>query len=189
MATVKRMRVDLTGSPVVGASVMTLYMTGTTAAGWPAAVKTWLTGLVASVPSGLNFVVPNSGDELDAATGSLTGVWTAAGGGTVTGTGGGSFVLGTGFRVVWNTAGIVNGRRVRGSTFIVPIASGNFTGSGALDDTFVANQQAAANTLLTSAPPNMVVWSRPTATRLGSAIAITSASVPDKVSWLRSRRS
>src|SRR4051812_13521118 len=104
MTTLKRMRVELTGSPVVGDSVMTFYAVAGTAAGWPAAVKTFLSTLVASVPSGLNFVVPTSGNELQAETGTLTGVWSATGGGTVTGTGGGSFVLGTGARVVWNTA-------------------------------------------------------------------------------------
>jgi hypothetical protein len=136
----------------------------------------------------LAVTVPNSGDTIDVATGDINGVWTGSGGGTVGFGGSGDFAQGVGARIKWNTAGIVAGRRVRGSTFMVPLVGGTFSASGALDSSFVTDLTAAATTFLASASSTLEIFSRPKGTRVGTSHTVTSASVPNAVSWLRSRR-
>jgi hypothetical protein len=142
--------------------------------------------------------VPNDLEVIEDTTGELVGAITGTGGGTGTGTGGTSYVMGTGVRCVWNTAGFVGGRHVRGTTFLVPVTQGNFEGDGQVTAGFRTTVLSAAGTLLASGSWEPMVFSRPVAAdpdatppiagRDGSSHAITSASCPDKVSWLRSRR-
>lgn len=197
MATLYRLRVDLSGSAVVGQSVMTFYSLSATS-GLPAATKTWLDALKANFPPSLVFTVPNGGDSIDDSTGQLTGVWSQGTGGTVTGTGVGGFLQGTGVRIVWNTNGITGGRRVKGSTFLVPLMGTDFDSSGRLQPTSLTALQGPTTTFLTGQSPNLVVWSRPVAAhvkngvsvpaRSGSSSPILSYTIPTFVSTLRSRR-
>ena len=97
----------------------------------------------------------------------------------------------TGGVVTWRTAGVKNGRRVRGRTFLVPLASSAFENDGTLSAASLTTLQGAAigmrdNTGIS----NPVVWSRPSAVGAtdGSAHWIMSASVPDMGAVLRSRR-
>ena len=48
------------------------------------------------------------------------------------GSGQGGFAAGVGARVVWETGAVRNGRRVRGSTFVVPIWSSAYETNGTL---------------------------------------------------------
>lgn len=188
MADIIRLRAVLAGSAVPGGGVSTFYTSAASFSGMPGAVKAFYTSLVASCPSSLSVTVPNTADVIDVATGTITGSVTTTGGGTVTMTGGGAYVMGTGARVTWVTTGIVNGRRVRGTTFVVPITSGNFEGDGQIAAGFLSGLQGYADTLRAAIPADMVVWSRPTTTRAGSISSVVGAQIPDKVSWLRTRR-
>lgn len=98
------------------------------------------------------------------------------------------FALGVGARVVWNTSGIFGGRRVRGSTFIVPLTIGSYEGAGQITAGVIATMQGAANTLAGFGPDGMFIWSRPQPGTPGEAQTVTGAIAPDRVSWLRSRR-
>lgn len=102
-----------------------------------------------------------------------------------------SYSAATGAVVTWRTSGVRNGRRVRGRTFIVPAGYVTLQTDGTLTPEAVANYQAAANGLLApNADRSFVVWARPTAVGAADGIAhkVISATVPDKVAVLKSRR-
>lgn len=198
MTNIERVRVALSGSPIVGPGVLTLYMaSGTAAAGQPA-VKTWISNVVQYMAGGVVATVPNTGDVIDDATGALTGGWSAGTVGTYTATDSTGFVGGVGARIKWNTAGVVNGHRVTGSTFIVPIAKSKLTASGGIDTTALAGLATTANTMLGTSGVNFGVWSRPRAARTvggvtipaapGEFVGIASATLAPALTWLRSRR-
>lgn len=187
MAILDRIRCTWTGTGVIGPAVTTFYGDLATALALSDLV-TFFNGCAAFIPIGTTVTVPSSGDRIDDATGDLAGVWADAGGGAVVGSGSGSFALGVGARIVWNTAGTFGGRRVRGSSFIVPLVTAAYDGPGALTATAVTQLQNSASALVTAAAPGLLVWSRPKLTVPGESNAVTSATTPDRVSWLRSRR-
>jgi hypothetical protein len=188
MATIYRLRAEWGGNGVVGPGLSTFYFS-TTSSGAADAVETFFTSLNPVLfPAGLTINVPSSGDAISDATGELTGTWSEPGtGGIITGTGTGDYALGVGMRVVWQTSNVFRGRRVRGATFICPIMGAIFAANGTLDDATVASASAAANTMVTGGV-EFLVWSRPGAGYSGVSNIIDTGFVPDKVSWLRSRR-
>jgi hypothetical protein len=153
-----------------------------------AAVYTFFNSIKALFPAPLSWEIPNSGDTIESMNGNLIGEWTGAGGGTVNAVNAAAFAAGCGTRVVWNTASIVGGRRVRGSTFLVPLLAATYDGTGTIVNGDVATIAAAAGVL--SAPAGMVIWHRPTPSdpNGGLALPVTGSGVPDRVSTLRSRR-
>lgn len=182
-----RMRVTLSGSAVVGASVLTLY-SNATGSGLPAATKTWLDASKANFPSSLVFTIPNGGDLINEATGALTGSWSDGGGGTVTGTGVGGFAIGVGARVKWTTSGITAGRRVRGTTFLVPLMGGSFETDGRLRAATITSLDTPLQAFLTGMAGHLTIWSRPVPGRAGTHHDVTAAVIPNNPSTLRSRR-
>lgn len=117
-----------------------------------------------------------------ASTGTATGTWAAACGGSIQ----------------WDTGQIQNGRRVRGRTFIVPMAVNAYEDDGTLTSTAVSTMTTASGEISTFVGPNAAntfqVWGRPrdaTETqpaKPASLAQITGASVSDKVAILRGRR-
>jgi hypothetical protein len=89
--------------------------------------------------------------------------------------------------VRWQTSGIVNGRRVKGRTFLVPLINTTY-GSGVIGAGTVSAIQSAADTFVASAGADMRIWHRPTAGAGGIAYPITAAVVPNLATVLRSRR-
>lgn len=144
--------------------------------------------LTGEIPAGTTVTIPSGGDLIDEATGQLTGVWGTSGSTQHTGTAQGGFAAGVGARVVWETGAIRNGRRVRGSTFVVPIWSSAYDNGGTLQSTTIASLEDAIGAMLAQVPTQMRIWSRPTNGSGGAALAVVGGSAPDKVSWLRSRR-
>lgn len=185
--TIARVRCEWAGTGVVGPALSTFYFSGSMT-GIPAAVKTFFDSIGNQIPSGTSITTPSNGDELDEATGELTGAWTASGGGTTSCTGAGVFAAGAGLRVRWNTANVFLGRRVRGSTFIVPIVAAAYDSNGTIQGATVTQVGNAATALVTAGAGGLRVWSRPNALGQYALSAVTSATVPDKVSTLRSRR-
>jgi hypothetical protein len=91
----------------------------------------------------------------------------------------------------WRTDGVRNGRRVRGRTFLVPIANENFAVDGTLDNTKQASILSAAVALADSTgTPDLGVWARPTSPGAtdGAWWLVKAATVPDMAAVLRSRR-
>ena len=187
MPNLARVRVTWTGSPVVGGGLSTFYF-DEAHEGYVADLVAFFDAIDGGFPIGLSISVPGSGDLIDVATGELSGTWTELGAQTIPGTNNGNFVQGTGARVVWNTDGITNGRRVKGSTFLAPIAAANFEGSSALTAGFIGTIQTAATALVAASGTSMRIYTQPRPGTTGAQSTVTSATVPDKTSWLRSRR-
>lgn len=188
MASIARLRVDWAGNGIVGPGLSTFYFDPSNT-GAADAVHDFFEALNPVLfPSGLTITVPSSGDIITDLTGELSGTWSDPGtGGVTTGTAVGDYALGVGMRVKWTTSTIFRGHRVKGSTFIVPIMGAIFDGTGTIDNATVTSASAAAAAMLT-AGVDFKIWSRPGEGYSGSSSNITGGSVPDKVSWLRTRR-
>ena len=188
MPNLHRVRVAISGGGVVGGGLTTFYVDELTGLPDPADFGAFFDSLKGLIPDQVNFNVPSTGDTIDAATGQLMGTWTNGTPQNVGGTSGADFAAGVGARIVWETGVVRGGRRVRGSTFIVPLASTNLDPDGTWNPTAVTVPiKAAADVLLGRAVPP-VVWSRPRTGLGGASVGITSSRVPVQVSWLRSRR-
>jgi len=139
-------------------------------------------------PSSVAWSVPSSGDQIDPTTGTLVGGWSGSGGGSVTGTGGsGPYAAGVGAHVLWKSNDVVNGRRVRGGTFLVPLLGSTYDSQGTIDNGNRAVLEAASNDLRVT--DVCVIWHRPSpGGSNGSIHDIDAAQVPDAVSTLRTRR-
>lgn len=187
MANLARVRVEWSGTPVVGGGLSTFYFREE-GSGWTAALSNFFDGIKGVFPSLLVWRIQGSGDLIDEVSGALSGTWTEGLDLTVSATGVGQYPLGVGARVVWNTNGLTNGRRVKGSMYLAPLLSGQFEGSAALVPALVTLLNTEANDLADSLDYTMGIWTQAKAGAGGKFQAVDSASVPDKVSWLRSRR-
>lgn len=185
MTDLRRYEVSFGGSAVVGPGVSVFY-SDSPSAGVAAALRTFYNSISDELGQGLSVNYPSSGDVIDDATGTVVGAWTespqsATGGNISDGP-----VMGVGARIEWLTGFIADGRAIRGRTFIVPLARSRFDGAGMLTPACVTTLQAAANALIAST--DLRIWRRPKTGRPGTSATVTSALVPDQVSWLRSRR-
>jgi hypothetical protein len=185
MPTIKKVPVLWSGGTgLPGYSVFYGFFTGDPTGG----LNTFFTALKGYVPQTISWQIPNAGDTIDDATGTINGAWTGTGGGTITATNINAYAAGTGGYVRWNTPNIVAGRRLKGRTFLCPLATGAYQSDGTIEPTSLAAIQAAATTL--AAAGTLVVWHRPSSPGAsdGESHLITSAQAPDKVTSLRSRR-
>jgi hypothetical protein len=197
MPTINRVRVAWSNFP--GApGLSTFYLAdGTTDV---TAIKTFFTAVGVLIPNGTTFQIPNSGDQIDPGTGKLTGTWTGTGGGsfTSTATAGAAFSGSSGAMVRWVTGAVVDGHRLVGRTYLVPLVGTNYDANGSLSSTAQTTIQNAANALVTSYAQNILVYHKhvdsdpdatpPVAGSPGVTSGITSAIVPDLAVVLRSRR-
>lgn len=110
------------------------------------------------------------------------------GSGTSSGTGSGGYSAASGAVVTWNTAGVRNGRRVRGRTFVVPLVGIAYQSDGTLTTQALTALNAGADAIVGAGfDSGFGVWSRP---RNGSGLFFeaTGHRIVDKVAVLRSRR-
>lgn len=173
-----------------GTGVSTMYFDAEVEAAPPtAAIRTFWDSLKTLVPDAVTFQVQGAGDTIDAATGVLTAGWSTSTPATVTGTGGSLHSAPTGGLIHWETGTVIAGRRLRGSTFIVPLVNLNYDGSGTLTSGCIGTLGSAAGVLIGATGADMVVWHRPEKGGSDGGVAVvTTASVPDKAMVLRSRR-
>lgn len=156
--------------------------------------------LTPRMPPQVHLHFPPAGDIISAETGQLTGAWSDVPLGDLVGTdGGGNYAAPAGACLTWNTASILDGTRVKGRTFIVPLSNTQYD-DGSLSAASLAVLTNAANAFVAaSAPDNFVVWHRPypgrpagvlpaRAAHPGAAASVTSSSVRDTVAILTSRR-
>lgn len=185
--TIREVVIDWSGSGVVGPGASVLHFRDV-ANGAPGDLVTLFNTLKGGIPAGTQIVIPTSGQTLDETTGQVNGAWSESGGTTLAASGSSSFVQGVGARIVWMTGATINGRVHRGSTFIVPISNDQFAGAGALADTLVSTWNTAVAAFVAAQAGNFVIWRRPRAGSFSAISDVSSGFVPDKVSWLRSRR-
>lgn len=188
MASISRLRVAWSGNVVVGPGLSTFYFATGSPTNAPSVVTTFFTAIRSMFPAGLTWTVPDGGDLIEESSGSLTGTWTGDAGGTVTSSSTGNFAQGVGARVSWMTDAIRGGRRVRGTTFLVPLRSSQWDDQGTLDSAGVTTLSDAANALMANADWNLLVWSRPRPGLSGLGVPVARVEIPDKISWLRSRK-
>jgi hypothetical protein len=175
--------------------VSTFYLNAAASYPDPAiALHTFFSSIASQLPTGVQITFPNVTDTLDAETGKLLSSGTSAGAGSVAGGGGGTFAAPTGVLVKWFTADIVNGHRVHGRTFLVPIMSGG-ANNGVPGGTQITAVTNAASALLAAWGAAAIVWARPfkdklgvKPPRVGSMHVITGLNVPPEFVVLRSRR-
>lgn len=187
MPTLNRVVCEWTGSVVTGGGISTFYFADA-ATGYVADLLTLFDSIKSWLPTGGGFDVPGTGDRLDAATGDLVGAWTDGTAGGVGFSGGAEHAAGVGCRIAWGTGTFANGRRVRGSTFLVPLTRTAYDNNGTLTSGALEALQDAVDTFMGGAGADLVIWSRPVGGAGGGTAPVTSGTVVDKVSWLRSRR-
>lgn len=142
-----------------------------------------------NLPLGITLTFPTSLDVMEDETGQLLFTVPVTTPGPLTGGDAGVYAAPAGVVVTWRTAGVVNGHRVQGRTFLVPIGLTGLQADGTPKDTFVSQVLGAAAGLI-SATPEFVIWHRPTSPGAsnGSAHTVLAPSVHDTIAMLTSRR-
>jgi len=133
---------------------------------------------------------PNALQRYDTGTGELEAELAIASQTVTAGTGTGNFSSATGACVSWSTVGIVNGRKVRGRTFIVPMSAGSYDTDGTLTSAaLTAINTGATGLVAPTIDLPLAVWARPTPGGSdGAAYDVTTYKVRDRTAVLRSRR-
>lgn len=197
MAIINRVRVTLTGFQG-GPGMSTFYCLDP--ATFLPLLRVFYDTIKDDFPSVVTINFPSSGDILDSVSGQLTGTWVATAPALVQGVYTGAYSAPTGAVVNWATGSIINGHRVVGRTFLVPMGGTVFENDGTINPAARNGMAAAAAALIASASSNFVIWSRPRAAvpsppvkapvtaRAGGHVPVTGYLVPDLAAVLRSRR-
>lgn len=187
MSTLEKVAVSWNGFPG-GPGVSIFYFRSASTA--RPALGTFLTAIKYLIPDNVTLSIPNVGDQIDVATGRIVGTWTDGTPITVVGSGSsGSYAAASGASVRWLTTGVINGHRVNGRTYFVPLSALAYD-NGTLLGTAQTAFQSAASAFIADAGVEMEIVHRPT-TKGGSDGAshiVTSAVVRDKQVVLTSRR-
>ena len=83
---------------------------------------------------------------------------------------------------------MTNNRRVRGSTFVVPLHGSSYDVDGTLTSSVASGLASNASTFVAATQSDFVIWTRPRPGVVGKSSGVTGSSAPDKISTLRSRR-
>lgn len=154
-------------------------------------VRAFFNAITGYIPNEVTIAFDTEVTTMDTATGQLTGSIPVTAPPTVTGDDTGPWAGGSGFRVVWATGAIVAGRRVRGSTFLVPAAGQDFTTGGVPSSAARSAINSAAQTLIDAGAGDsaeLQVWSRPRPGRPGSVHNVVSATLSPLPATLRGRK-
>lgn len=197
MTNISRVRVAFTGFP--GApGVMTLYTLDT--ATFCDSLQTLLGFIMSWMPLDVTAQIETSGDVINDATGTLVDTWFSDPQAPITGAQGGAYAAPAGALIEWLTDQILDGRRLRGKNFVVPIAASLYETDGTLADANAATLLGGCNDFIAAQSSSFVIWHRPfagsaavgtrpaRAAHAGGHGLVTACRVPDKVVVLRSRR-
>lgn len=151
--------------------------------------RTFLSTIAAHTPTIANYACQSTCQTFTDA-GVLTGeVAVSVLPAVINGSAAGAYVGGAGAVVYWLTGAINGGHKVKGRTYLVPLAATAFQSDGTLASALVTSLQTAANTFAASTPAP-VVNSR----KLGQAdrgdqtTILSGAQVKDRSAFLRTRR-
>jgi hypothetical protein len=157
--------------------------------------KAFFDAIVGAFPASIKVTVAASGNIIDDATGTLTGQWSGGSAVTTQMAGGVStYSPATGPYVRWTSSTVLDGRIVKGRTFLVPTSTNSYGSDGTIVSSTLTVLQNAASALVSSHAGDLVLWHRPrkasagVAARPGGHAVVTGATVPTKVGVLRSRR-
>jgi hypothetical protein len=156
-----------------------------------ARVQAYITSVRTVVAAGVLMNVQQQVDQIDPATGNLVGGFTTPLGSGQTGSGSASFAP-TGSAVLGQllTAVVIDGRRVRGRTFMPPTGASQLLGTGDPSNGTRSTLTTALGLLGTTivTPLTNVVWHRPRGGSGGSQVAVNGYAAWSKMAVLRSRR-
>lgn len=198
-------RVEISWSiPNAGPSVSVMHFqdgpSAQSAADLLADIRPFFIAAQGYLPNDVTISFPSEIAHLNIATGELESVEPVVPPASVTGTVSGAWAGGSGGRVVWGTNNIHVGRRVRGTTFLVPLAGSAFGTDGRMTGPFTTAMTTAGNALIAAAEAGntrLSVYSRPvrpssvppiTVGRPGALFSVVSASVPGVAASLRGRK-
>lgn len=162
------------------------------------AMRTFWDAVKAYMPDELVLTVQPVVDQYDPAGGTLVGTITAVTAPTaVQGTSAAVYSMASGIKANLQTNNIRNGRRVRGSIYIVPAASGAMNALGSVASATRTAINAAGATMIASLAAvnlNLIVWGRPlramdgTLIRTGTVNYVQAMDTNEKSAVLRGRR-
>lgn len=137
---------------------------------------------------GVGYTVRQTGKNLNTVTGQQTAQWTHATSYTGDTTNTDPVVPDASQALIrWNTSTVINGRFVRGRTFLPGLASAHVVG-GNLDSATVTTIGALATMIRTGTNVNHVIWHRPKALAGGVAVPSISGVAWPELAVLRRRR-
>lgn len=155
-------------------------------------VETFQTAVKPYRPVGVFCGVDSQVIELDEVTGAIEGFWNATVAAPVAGTASNApYSAASGACISWATQGVRKNRRVKGKTFLVPLASAGLDVNGTIDNLALTALRTAANNLHADGPSvRLVIYARTPKAIIpdGGAYDVISASIQDKVAVLTSRR-
>lgn len=153
-------------------------------------VFTFFNGIISLLPEDVTIQVQPEAAILDEASGALISYANADTTPTANnGIASGSYSAPSGALVSWQTDAVARGRRLRGRTFLVPLANSAYEDDGTLaSGTVNTINNAAGNLMGDGTGPALVIWSRPRDGAGGSIGTVTDHRVPDMAAVLRSRR-
>lgn len=185
MATIRRIEVVWAG--ITGLPGLSVFYSGS-AVDVTTELNAFFTTIKDLFPGGTTWNIPGSGDTIDDATGTLNGGWSGGTNVSVISTAGAAnYAAGVGAFVKWSTNAIVNGRRLKGRTFLTSLKSDQYDTGGTLQSSTLTTIGGAAATL--AAAGKLLIWHRPPpGGSSGQSSLVTSQFLPDKVTSLRSRR-
>lgn len=194
MANINRFRVVWSG--ISGGTGISTFYTDTSLP-----VNTFLTALRAFfqsfptfLPTGVILTYPSAVDTLNATNGALVASLPATPPAVTSGSGAGGYSAPAGVQVKWNTGLVVDGHRVSGRTFLVPINGNQVGTTGMVLPSCQSTVGTAAAALIAACGTSFVVWHRPklgaggAVIRNGVSVPIISGEVPIKPVVLRGRR-
>lgn len=179
--------------PNAGESVSTFHVNGDAiqVQAYVQAIRTFFTTIAGELPNEVAVTLPSEVVELNDATGTLVATYPTTPGSAVAGTDAGAWAAGSGARIVWSTGVIAAGRRVRGSTFLVPLSSASYTNTGRIGSSPIATIDAAAEAMLddiATSGGDLAVYSRPRPGRPGASHGVISGATSPQVATLRGRK-
>jgi len=165
-----------------------------------AAAEDLFAAIAPRLPTDVHIQSEASGDIIEDTTGVLTGEWAGSTGIVHTGADGSTYPALAGLAISWETSTILDGHRIQGRTFIVPMGGGAYDSDGSINAANLTAIQAGADAFVTAMAGALYVWHRPRKARAangtipavtardGGHAVVTSAVVHDRVVVLRSRR-
>jgi hypothetical protein len=160
--------------------------------------RTFIDAIKGLLPPVVRVTVSPEVEVIESTTGALVKVFSVTAPAAVVGTSTANYSAPNGAVISWSTAGIRRKRRIRGRTFLVPLASSSYGTDGNLGAGSRTTIQTAANALIdTTGDADMVIFGRPTPADKANGIPqledgtysiVTSGNVPSMVAVLRSRR-
>lgn len=141
------------------------------------------------LPEGVAIDIDSEALIIDSDTGETLGFAEVDGPGIMDGTSSGGYSAASGAVINWLTNDYRFGRRIRGRTFLVPLAGSTYQSDGTLTSSALSDLRDFAGEITSSSgSAQFGVWSRPRGGTGGVFATAVGSRVPDMAAVLRSRR-